>query len=57
MPHDGVCTLQIFNVFLVTTISGSLFDSIQDIIKNPTSIASFLATSLPKVSCVSVFPP
>lgn len=37
---------QIANVF-VTTLSGSVFDSLVDIIDNPTSIVSLLGTSLP----------
>jgi len=40
---------QVFNVFLVTTISGTIFQSISEIIDDPTSIAKLLAIGLPKV--------
>lgn len=38
------------NVLLVVTIAGTVFTSIGQIIKSPTSIVSLLATSLPTVS-------
>lgn len=41
---------QVVNVFLIMVLSGSVFNSISDIIDNPTSIVSLLATSLPRVS-------
>jgi hypothetical protein len=40
---------QIFNVFLVTTLSGTIFKSINDIINSPISIFSLLGENLPKV--------
>lgn len=47
--HHCVLPLQIFNVFLVTTISGSILKSAHEIIAKPTSITKLLATSLPEV--------
>jgi hypothetical protein len=42
--------VQVFNVFLVITLSGSIFKSISQIIDKPTSVASLLAQSLPGVA-------
>jgi len=41
---------QVFNVFLVSVISGSIFDSLSSIISSPTSVVDLLGQSLPKVS-------
>lgn len=38
---------QVFNVFLVTTLSGTIFQSISDILDDPTSVPKLLASSLP----------
>jgi hypothetical protein len=40
----------IIQTFFISTISGSLFESIQDIIDNPTSAVQILATTLPAQS-------
>jgi hypothetical protein len=41
---------QIINVFLVTTIAGSVLDSLQDILSDPSSVLETLGESLPQVS-------
>ena len=41
---------QIINVFLVTTISGSVLDSLEEIIEDPSSALETLGESLPSVS-------
>eukprot|EP00002_Diphylleia_rotans_P001178 TRINITY_DN10651_c0_g1_i1.p1 TRINITY_DN10651_c0_g1~~TRINITY_DN10651_c0_g1_i1.p1 ORF type:complete len:737 (-),score=121.95 TRINITY_DN10651_c0_g1_i1:103-2313(-) len=42
--------LQIFNVFFVTLIAGSVFDSLSDIIDEPSDILDLLGSSIPQVS-------
>jgi len=46
---DRYFTFQIINVFLVTTIAGSVIDCIRDIYEDPSSTFSLLGTSLPKM--------
>ena len=41
---------QVLNVFLVTTIAGSIFDTIAIIIENPEEAFSMLGNSLPRMS-------
>eukprot|EP00897_Mesotaenium_endlicherianum_P009628 jgi/Mesen1/8694/ME000052S08123 len=41
---------QIFNVFLGVTLAGSLFNALQQIIKNPGSVVDLLGSSLPQNS-------
>eukprot|EP00002_Diphylleia_rotans_P030846 TRINITY_DN6381_c0_g1_i2.p1 TRINITY_DN6381_c0_g1~~TRINITY_DN6381_c0_g1_i2.p1 ORF type:complete len:671 (+),score=105.10 TRINITY_DN6381_c0_g1_i2:52-2064(+) len=42
--------LQIYNIFFVTTIAGSIFDSLSDMIDDPAEIPDLLGSSLPQVS-------
>eukprot|EP01038_Epipyxis_sp_PR26KG_P009590 gene9590-12916_t len=42
-------TFQIINVFLVTTIAGSVIDCLKEILDEPSSAFSLLGTSLPKM--------
>lgn len=42
-------TFQIINVFLVTTIAGSVIDCVKDIYSDPASTFSLLGSSLPKM--------
>ena len=41
---------QVLNVFLVTSISGSLFDTIAIIIENPETTFEMLGNALPRMS-------
>lgn len=41
---------QVLNVFLVTTIAGSIFDTIATIVENPESAFEMLGNSLPRMS-------
>ena len=43
-------TFQVINVFLVTTIAGSVIDCLKDIYYDPASAFYLLGNSLPKVS-------
>jgi hypothetical protein len=40
---------QLFNVFLITALSGSVLNQMQSIIENPSSIINSLAVGLPNV--------
>lgn len=40
---------KIINVFLVTTIAGTILDTISDIVEKPTATFTLLGESLPKV--------
>ena len=55
MSHHGILLYasfarQVFNVFLATTLSGSVLDSLNELISEPTSVVSLLAESLPGVA-------
>ena len=41
---------QVLNVFLVTTIAGSIFDTIAIIVENPEAAFEMLGNSLPRMS-------
>lgn len=41
---------QVFNVFLVVTLSGTIFASVNEIIQNPASAANLLGSALPQSS-------
>lgn len=42
--------MQIINVFLVTTIAGTLLDTVSEIVDEPTKTFTLLGESLPKVA-------
>lgn len=46
---DRYFTFQVINVFLVTTIAGSVIDCVKDIYTDPSSAFALLGTSLPKM--------
>jgi hypothetical protein len=46
---DRYFTFQVINVFLVTTVAGSVLDSIKQIYLNPASTYLLLGTSIPKM--------
>ena len=46
---DRYFTFQVVNVFLVTTIAGSVIDCLEDIYKDPKSAFALLGASLPKM--------
>lgn len=47
-----VCSLQVINVFLVTTIANSILDTISQIVEEPTKSFTLLGEALPKVRLV-----
>ena len=42
--------MQVFNVFLITTLSGTVLHSINEIIDRPESVVQLLGEGLPKVT-------
>ena len=46
---DRYFTFQVINVFLVTTIAGSVIDCVKEIYQDPSSAFELLGTSLPKM--------
>ena len=44
--------LQVFNVFLVTTFSGAVSQSLNQILNSPSSILSILGTAIPVVGFI-----
>jgi hypothetical protein len=52
----GRCFMQIFNVFLVTTVSGSIMKSLADLLAKPSSVVTLLASALPKVRLAMLIP-
>jgi hypothetical protein len=49
ISFDRYFTFQIINVFLVTTIGGSVMDCVADIYSNPSAAFELLGSSLPKM--------
>ena len=47
-------TFQVLNIFLVTSIAGSIFDTLAIIIESPESAFQMLGNSLPRKSCMMI---
>jgi hypothetical protein len=54
LRFSDIILRQVFNVFLVTTVSGAVTQSLNQIIANPTSILTILGTAIPVVRTIVV---